>query len=252
MTQFQFIKDYKGIEQYRLSFNELAHRTFGIDFESWYQRGCWNDRYINYSFLHEHKVIANVSVNLMDIILDRQVYSAVQIGTVMTDPAYRNQGLSRRLMEIVIEKYRTSCNFMYLFANKSVLNFYSKFGFTQALEPTYSFDLKPVVTNIPIIRKLNIHSQEDWNLLLKLHSLRTPISSQCGVMNAEGIFTWYCLNVFSDDIYVLEDLSTVVIYQQEGHLLHLYDIVSAKEVRLSELVKLLPIQGMKFPKIAQA
>ena len=79
---------------------------------------------------------------------------------------------------------------------------------------------------------------------MELYSSRAPLTSTCGVKNAEGIFTWYCLNVFSNDIYVLENLNTVVIYQQEGHLLHLYDILSAHDVILSELVKLLPIQGV--------
>ena len=149
MTEYQFIKDYKSTEPYRLSFNELAHQTFRIDFEHWYQQGCWKDRYICYSFLHNDKVIANVSVNLMDIILNQLTYKAIQLGTVMTDPAYRNQGLSRRLMEIIIEEYRSECDFMYLYANKTVLDFYTKFGFSQVPEPSYTFDLKTTISLKP-------------------------------------------------------------------------------------------------------
>lgn len=244
MTDFLFIKDYKDIEKYRLSFNQLANRIFGLDFEMWYQRGCWNDRYICYSFLHNEQVIANLSVSLMDIIHNQQLYKAVQIGTVMTDPAYRNQGLSRELMNIVIEEYRLSCTFIYLYANKSVLGFYTKFGFTKVVEPSFSYDLPETLTGEGDYRKLNINNEEDWSLLLKLSESRIPVSSKYGVINAGAIFTWYCLNIFHEDIYYLKDLNVIVIYQQEDHILHLYDIVSSKEVGLNELIKLLPINGV--------
>jgi hypothetical protein len=180
----------------------------------------------------------------MEIIINQHVYEAIQIGTVMTDPEYRSQGLSKRLMDMVIDEYRTKCSFFYLYANKSVLNFYPKLGFIQAPEPSYSFDLNPAITNKLKIRKLNIHSDPDWSLLLKLYASRKPTSSHCGVRNAEGILTWYCLNVFNDDIYVLEDLSTIVIYTQKDHILHLYDIISTQEDNLIELIERLPLQGV--------
>lgn len=39
MSNYQFIKDYKDNEQYRLSFNNLAKTIFELDFELWYQQG---------------------------------------------------------------------------------------------------------------------------------------------------------------------------------------------------------------------
>lgn len=69
MSEFVFIKDYKEIEKYRVSFNALAQESFGIQFEDWYQRRCWNDRYICYSYVDGDRVVANVSVNVMDIVI---------------------------------------------------------------------------------------------------------------------------------------------------------------------------------------
>ena len=53
-----FISDYKNDPAYRLSFNELAGKTFGIDFEKWYQLGFWNDRYVCYSFAEGNRIVA--------------------------------------------------------------------------------------------------------------------------------------------------------------------------------------------------
>jgi len=241
MSEFQLIIDYKNNENYRLSFNELANKTFGIDFEKWYQRGCWTNRYICYSFLHNDKIISNVSISLMDIILNQQVYAAIQIGTVMTDPEYRNKGLTRRLMEIVLEEHKNKCSLMYLFANTSVLDFYPKFGFKKVIEPTNTLDL--IITNKSLLktRKLNVHREDDWKKLMELYSTRIPISKKCGVIHSEGIFSWYCLNVFYNDIYLVEELDTILIFQQEDTHLHLYDVVTIKEIKLNELLEILPV-----------
>ena len=53
----------------------------------------------------------------------------IQLGTIMTDKNYRNQGLSKYLMNIVLKEFSEKNDEVYLFANDSVLYFYPKFGF---------------------------------------------------------------------------------------------------------------------------
>ena len=60
---YEIIKNYRDNEQLRHSFNELAMKTFDIDFEDWYQNGYWTDRYNPHSIVIDGKVVANVSVN---------------------------------------------------------------------------------------------------------------------------------------------------------------------------------------------
>ena len=59
----EIIKDYRDHMGLRHSFNELAGRTFGLDFENWYQNGFWGDAYNPYSVVENGRVVANVSVN---------------------------------------------------------------------------------------------------------------------------------------------------------------------------------------------
>lgn len=56
----------------------------------------------------------------------------------MMHPDYRNQGLSGKLMNHIIEVYEQEYNFIYLFANESVLDFYPKFGFEKVQESSFS------------------------------------------------------------------------------------------------------------------
>jgi hypothetical protein len=91
----RFVSDYKQETPLRLSFNSLAKRVFGIDFEQWYQQGSWDDRYVCYSFADKGQIVANVSVTKMKLLLEGSIHPALQIGTVMTDPAYRKQAVQK-------------------------------------------------------------------------------------------------------------------------------------------------------------
>lgn len=129
MQELIFMKNYKNNEVLRKSFFELAVNTFEINFEDWYQQGYWGERYIPYSYVDGDQVIANVSVNILELIIHGEKKKAIQIGTVMTHPDYRGKGLSTRLMNKVLAEYENKYDYMYLFANESVLDFYPKFGF---------------------------------------------------------------------------------------------------------------------------
>ena len=64
-TDIKIIKNIRDDAALRSSFNRLAEKTFGLNFENWYQNGYWKDNYIPYTAVLEGQVIANVSVNPM-------------------------------------------------------------------------------------------------------------------------------------------------------------------------------------------
>lgn len=165
MTNYHLVSDYKDIETYKESFNELAKIVFGLDFKKWYEKGCWNDKYICYSYVDGEKVIANASINKMTLVSSGKEYKAIQVGTVMTHPDYRNQGLSRKLMNHIIEKYEQEYDFIYLFANESVLDFYPRFGFGKVQESSFSlkmsdFETQPESTHS--LRRLDTNNTDDF------------------------------------------------------------------------------------------
>ncbi|WP_240415590.1 GNAT family N-acetyltransferase [Paenibacillus periandrae] len=236
MNDLKLIQDYKHLPEYRLSFNELAAQVFHIDFEQWYKRGCWDDTYTCYSYIDGNTVVANLSVSRMKLVLNGQHYKGIQIGTVMTHPDYRSRGLSRKLLEFVLAEYEAKCDLMYLFANKSVLDFYPKFGFTPVREASFTMPASNQEPKCSSLRQLDVNAAADWKLIQTLAAERQPISQQCGVMGATGIFLWYCLNVFGEDIYLIEDTQTLVIAQYEDKELHVFDVISQEPVELTALL----------------
>jgi ribosomal protein S18 acetylase RimI-like enzyme len=245
MDNFKFVHNYKHIDKYRLSFNDLAQRTFNIDFEKWYQLGLWNHRYICYSYAEGDNIVSNISVNIMELIINGQRKSAVQIGTVMTDPNYRGRGLATSLMNIVLKEYEDKCELVYLFPNVEVLDFYLKFGFTSLQESILSREINISKGNRSNIRKLDVSIEEDLSILTKLASKRIPNSNSFGADKADHILTWYAVNVFPHNIYYLEDKEIIVIFDTEDEILNLYDVISKSEVDLDEIVNQLSDSEIK-------
>ena len=89
------ISNYRDNKELRDSFNELAGKVFGLNFEGWYQNGFWKENYNPYSVVVDGKVVSNVSVNQCSMNYDGRVVKLLQLGTVMTDPDYRGRGYAK-------------------------------------------------------------------------------------------------------------------------------------------------------------
>ncbi|MEI5909311.1 GNAT family N-acetyltransferase [Bacillus spongiae] len=237
MKSLTFIKDFKKNPTLRHSFNDLATQIFGINFEEWYQKGFWNDRYIPFSYVEEDKVIANVSVNILDMVVQGEVKNVIQIGTVMTHPHYRNQGLSTSLMNKVLQEYEDKCDFFYLFANQDVLEFYPKFGFETVNEYQYSMQSSSTQTiSQHDIQKLDGKNPDDLNFISRFASERVPTSNYFSTINAQGLLMFYCIYVFNDHIYYLKDEDIIIIYEQKGNKIDIYDIISKNDVQIHKII----------------
>ncbi|MBO9128526.1 GNAT family N-acetyltransferase [Bacillus sp. 165] len=239
MSDYQLISDYKHIKRYRESFNTLAKQTFGIDFSNWYKNGFWTDKYICYSYVKDDSVIANASISKMKVVINDQEYNAIQIGTVMTHSDYRNQGLSAKLMNHILEKYESEYDFIYLFANKTVLDFYPKFGFTQVEESSFFMKVSDVNnSSSPLysIRSLNPANIDDFTILKRLATERKSISSVLGVVDIQPLMMFYFIYVFNNSIYYIEEKDAALIYKHEGKELHLFDLLSKDEIDINEIL----------------
>ncbi|MFC4323031.1 GNAT family N-acetyltransferase [Litchfieldia salsa] len=236
MTGLSLYKDYKNNDELRKSFNDLATLVFGLNFEEWYKKGYWNDRYIPFSYVAGTKVIANVSVNILKLVINGEIKKAIQIGTVMTHPDYRGKGLSSSLMNMVMEEYEDSYDFIYLVANPNVLEFYPKFGFHPVNEYRYSLSYSPKTSGTSNIRKLDGGNIEDLEFIYNVASERVPVSNLFGTQDTQGILMFYCIYVFKSDIYFLENEDAIVIFKANENQVDIFDIISQKEVIIENVL----------------
>ena len=242
--RYGFARDFKHDQNLRRSFNQLTEATFGFSLEDWYQEGLWGDYYIPYSLLHRDQVISNVSINRIEFDIENERKVGIQIGTVMTDEKYRHRGLNRFIMEQVMNEWKDHADFIYLFANDTVLDFYPKFNFQIIEEYQHS---KTIGTQSASTswKKLNMEDQTDLAFLTKMVKESVPIS-QISMRNNASLIMFYCNSYKKNSVFYVEELNAITIADFEGDTLYLDDVFSTKPLDINDV-----IQAMADESIAQ-
>lgn len=229
----ELTKNYRTNDKLRRSFNKLAENTFGISFENWYQNGFWNDLYIPYSIVKNGEVIANVSVNLIDISSDERTLHLIQLGTVMTKTEYRNQGLIRKIMTEIDKDFAHRIDGIFLFANDEVLDFYPKFGFEKAREFQYSKYVN--ITEKATIKYSPMKCRNEWNVLVQaINSSR--FCGRFDMTNNSDLVMFYVSNFMQENIYYNEELRAYVIAEIDGASLFIHNIFAESHVELDKII----------------
>ena len=207
--KYTYITAYKDNNTLRHSLNILTKQTYGFDFEQWYQDGYWSEFHIPHSLVHGDKIVANVSISKMEFHIMGKHRHYMQIGTVMTDPFYRNQGLSRFLIEQILEQWDNKCDLIYLFANDSVLNFYPKFGFRQLEE--YQCTKRVVYENCTSqVEKLDMSKITIRNMVLdKIRE--SGVFNKITMVNNPSLIMFYLTNFLKDNVYYVREIDAIVI-----------------------------------------
>lgn len=225
-------------EKKRAAYDALAKEVFDLSFEAWYKNGFWSDTNQPYTLFDGERAVANVSINRMHVEYEGKIRNYIQLGTVMTAPDCRGQGLAARLMEEVLADVRGCCDAVFLFANRSVLDFYPRFGFRRQAQYGYALTLeKSTGTDIlqnktPVqdshlanagVRKLVMSDAGDIALLRRCYARKNPFSRLQAIDNF-GLLMFYCGSIFADCVYYCEALDAVMIAEAGENTLRCYDI----------------------------
>ena len=214
----------------RHKLNDLAHRTFYIDFEDWVAGGWFQGDYIPYSFFDGGSLASNASANIMTFDQNGKRRSYIQIGTVMTDEKYRGRGLARFLIERILEDYK-SFDGVYLFGNLTALGFYRKLGFGEMLQ--YKYSIKP-----EFCKNENESGFKPASPNLKqkyLDAVRySAVNSSLEQVNKFGLQMFYTADL--SEVYYAEDIDCFAVLERCGNSVKLKSIISTLRIPLKDVV----------------
>lgn len=228
----QIVKHYKDNDALRSSFNALAGEIFGLNFEAWYQRGFWTENYDPYSVVIDGKVVANVSVNRTDMMIAGERKRLIQLGTVMTDPAYRNRGFIRAIMDEIQRDY-PDVDGAYLFASDSVVKFYPKFGFQEGKEFLYTRMVEQ--TGDGDMTMVIMDSREGWDRLEKAMKRGEPLSA-CAMADNPGLIFFYVAGFMTENVFYSPSLDAWVIAELEEGRLLVHNVFAPGGVTLDDVI----------------
>ncbi len=238
---YAFIANYKHDSDLRNRFNALTQQVYQFDFEKWYNSGYWGDNCLLYSLLADDKMVSHITVSVIDFMVLGKCQRFVQLGTVMTDEQYRNQGLSRMLLEKVLEEWQPNCDMIYLYANDSVLDFYPKFGFVPVDEYQLSIKITPTESSYAV-RKMDMENDSDRVLLYET-AKHTVALFDITMQNNAGLVMFYShyFDPFSvkDNLFYIEELNAIAVVEFEGNKLIVYDILATKNIEIEDVLNTL-------------
>lgn len=229
---YEIVNNYRTNDDLRRSFNALSEKTFGLNFENWYQNGFWSDDYNPYSVLIDGQVVANVSVNRTDMVIDGKRRKLLQLGTVMTDDRFRNRGYIRAIMQ-QIDKDHPDADGVYLFANDSVVEFYPKFGFHISHEYEYSKTI--CATGECRMEQITMDTPEKWALLNQAME-DNQFHCGCHMVGNPGLIFFYVSQFMQECTYYCKELDTWVVAEREDDALLIHNVFATQPVDLSDVI----------------
>lgn len=224
--------------KFKRKLNELMQQVFGFTFDKWDAFNLWDDRYQAYSVEDEGRLVANVSVAEMELLQNGQRQQAIQIGGVATLPEFRGQGLSRALMEHVLQRHPGKPAF--LFAHDAVLDFYPRFGFQRLSEIQPTIQLPK-----PLQGGNGTLLAPDNPVILRRLKSRQQFSAMVDVVDATWINLFHVLMEFGHATYYLQEQDAVVVAKREEDTVVIYDILCDPETPPASLIAGLPFPGAR-------
>ena len=230
---YKFIKLDRTNEEMRRSFCELSIKTFGLDFEDWYQNGYWKENYLPYVCVKDDKVVANVSVNPMEFNMAGRHVKLIQLGTVMTEESERNQGLIRKIMEKIEQDFQDKTDGLFLFANDEVLEFYPKFGFQTAKEYQYAKTVQNTEKESTVMLPMNQPKQ--WKTLENIIE-KSICQSSMEQENKKELVMFYVTKFMQENVFYIESQNAYVIAEVDGETLNLQQVFAGQKVDLDKII----------------
>lgn len=239
----ELISNYMNDDNKRHMLNGLTEKVFGFNFESWVTRGYFEGDYIPYSFVDGEKIISNVSANRMKFMQNGDERYYIQIGTVMTDPDYRKQGLAAKLMKRVIEDYEKDCDGIYLFGDLSAADFYRKMGFEILNQYRYfvkeefcrfengAASFRPIMDMDDSVKKKYLD-----------HVRSSAVHSSFEQINKFGLQMFYTAGF--ESVLYSADLDCFIVLEQ-GETPVLQSVLSRKKVSLAGVLKRIEFETPK-------
>jgi len=219
-------------EKQRESYFDLVKSVFGLDFRAVYNAGFLENSFIPYTYYDGEKAVSSVAVLINYFLIEGETKRYIQISTVCTDPEYRGQGLSGKLMDYVLAEWINDCDCIYLMANDSVVDYYPMFGFKQSQEYTYS---KQIPGKPASFRMLDLTSDKDVSLLIRKHTELNPYS-QVNLNPGIDIMMFHCINFLKNCIYYIQEYDAIVIAVMEQGELFVYDIYADGTTEMDEIL----------------
>ena len=217
----------------REAFKTFLRKIHNLDLSLWDDAGFWDNAYTPFSYFNDGKVVSSICLYFLDAVIDGKSSKLVQISGVGTLPAFRNQGLNRRLTDRALDWAKGKHQGVFLFADEEATPFYQRCGFTPIQESQEYCHITPVPTQMGI-NQLDI---SDTGTLQKIHDYaiqRCPQSERFSITNPQ-LLMFHVLYTMANKIIEIPELNCLVFFDRRDSEINIYDIVGREMPTFNDL-----------------
>jgi GNAT superfamily N-acetyltransferase len=214
------------------AFMHFVPRVFpSISFRRWNELGGWHPDYRAFAIFDGNDIVANASVQRMQLVVRGLRITGWQFGAVGVLPDWRGRGLQRHLLNHVLAQIDER-DLAFLFANDDVLDFYPQFGFRRVTEWLHGVDVH-IEPRTSVLRRMSVDSAEDRALLARLAAIAPPVSERFAAIDYGGILLWYWTNFHQDHFYYHAGDDAIVVAEEDLEVLRVLDVIARRQIDLS-------------------
>lgn len=225
----------------RGAFKEFLVTIHGLDLSKWESAGFWDYAYTPFSYFDAGQVVSSVCVYSLKVVIEGKPTRLAQVSGVGTLPAWRRQGLNRRLTEHALEWARDAHQAVFLFADTDAIPFYTACGFTPLDEFVEVAQATPVTRRSGAV-KLDPADEAHRDRIYRYATRRTPVSDKLGVLSPK-LFAFHCLYTLKDRVYEIPDLESLVCYERVDDCVKIFDIVAERMPTFQQLYPYIAHRG---------
>lgn len=207
----------------------------GLDFKRWHELGFWTSDYVPHAIVKDGRIVSNIGVSRQKILVRGDELTGIQIGAVGTIPDYRGKGLSRILMEHILQKYGETADLFFLYADEDVFDFYPKFGFRRCDGTVFEAE-----SNLPkpaySAKELSLDDPSDLELIRDVIDRRRDLTRLFGARDYGHITFWHLINIFPGRVHYVEEDEAILILSERDGVVNLWEVIHTKPIDLHSVL----------------
>jgi GNAT superfamily N-acetyltransferase len=232
MTRKVVVIDSHRVELHEAFLNFVPRVFPSISFRRWNELGGWHSDYRAFALFEGDEIIANASLQRMQLIVAGQPVTGWQFGAVGVLPDWRGRGLQRQLLNHVLSRIDQR-DLVFLFANDDVLDFYPLFGFRHVTEWLHGVDVH-IEPRQSDLRRMSLDAAEDRALLARLAAIAPPVSDRFAAVDYGGILLWYWTNFHQHHFYYHASDDAIVVAEEDQEVLRVLDVIAQGPIDLAD------------------
>jgi predicted N-acetyltransferase YhbS len=219
----------------------------GSTFRRWAERGGWQPGYEVFAIERDGQILSTVGRQRMHFVINGEQREGYQLGAVASRPDHRGRGLSRRVLTWALSDDDAPTQPIILFANKSVLDFYPRFGFRRIAQKRFVANaaIEPAARQA---RTIDLGAAADRARLSGLCRRARAVGDTLSARDYYSTLLWH-LTYKPRPVFWFEEFGAALIASVDRECLILDDLIATRPFDLARALPCLihhPVKTLEF------